>query len=549
MPRGSELYTHTCQALLRAARMGHITRPPPPVPANYDGKNVDEDEDAAGELDTAFAVPKWTQVPQNLEGPEPEFLAERRKGLPSLYGGAPGAMGPLGQSGQMRKTKVRKWDAEGNMNVWDVLVPVGQAVEGEVVEDEVPSTDAPAPGTVVEGVGVANAEGVVIAGEPVVPTPPRRRPPPPKRKAKGPGRGKKKKVAFSAGAGTNGTSNGGNTGAGAMEGVERIKKEGTEDGLANGDVEMGDDSLLQDGEEGSEEDDDEGEEGEDGDKEEGELSPSPGTNAPLSVSPAPFEPPPPQTSEAASIEQKRESQVPPDTPLAQPATTRTYVTQPSPTYSRTTIPEPPEPAPQSSAMDLDRDLSSSPDLPLAAASAAQTTTQILTPSIPAPQTVLSPPPPTLAPIPSPPVIQIDPADEAPLQPAQHLDQTNLSQSMAQIPPENQLSVAEPPRPPSPPAAAAAVASVPLPVIAHAELPAEHDPLDGLAAPRVVVAEEGGEEKVDDGFVEAERESMPRADEAEVDLFGSLERHLDGSGSGSRSGSRSGNADVSRGSLT
>ena len=270
MPRDAHMYSPMSEALLRAARMGQVKKPATPL--MDDEKEPGDDEDADGDLDMGFLAKRWAVVPKDMEGPEPEFLAKRRKGLPSVY---TGATGPLGNTPQMRKTKIRKVDTEGNSYIWEVLVPEGQAVDGEIVEEESSPTQAPAPGTVVEGLGVVNAEGVVIAGDQVMPAASRRRPPPPKRKAKGPGRGRKKKVAFLSG--TEGVST--VNGVGAM--LERLSDrtddgESTkrEHGVPDGDTEMGDENVLQEGEEGSE-DGSEGEEGEDGDREEGELSPSP----------------------------------------------------------------------------------------------------------------------------------------------------------------------------------------------------------------------------------------------------------------------------------
>ncbi|KAL8839582.1 MAG: hypothetical protein Q9170_001686 [Blastenia crenularia] len=285
MPRDAQLLSPMSQALLRAARSGEITRKTPPQPLLDDDKENGEDDDTAVDADLGFMAKRWAAVPRHLEGPEPEFLAKRRKGLPSAY------TGPLGQTSAatpMRKTKVRKLDGDGNATVLDVLVPEGQTVEGEVVEEEANVTQAPAPGTVVEGVGVANAEGVIIAGDQMLPTPPRRRPPPPKRKAKGPGRGRKKKVAFAPGS-TEQNPPGTNLPAtDALDGAIGLPVDGTGNVMIDGDITGGDDSTLQNGEETSEEDD-EGDEGGYGDKEEGELSPSPPSSQSPSQPPSPTE--------------------------------------------------------------------------------------------------------------------------------------------------------------------------------------------------------------------------------------------------------------------
>ncbi|KAL8914169.1 MAG: hypothetical protein Q9171_001164 [Xanthocarpia ochracea] len=271
MPRDSHLLPPMSHALLRAARSGEMTKRAAPQPLQEDEKENADDDDPAAEVDSAFMAKRWAAVPRHLERPEPEFLAKRRKGLPSAYtalvGQANGAI-------PMRKTKVRKFDADGNPSVLEVLVPEGQSVDGELLEDEIDVTQAPAPGTVVEGVGVANAEGIIVAGDQILPTPPRRRPPPPKRKSKGPGRGRKKKVAFAPGTGD---LNPGDPAESTNLGPDRVNRPPEVRGgdiTADGDATMEDDLVLQNGEESSEEDD-ECDEGEDGDKEDGELSPSP----------------------------------------------------------------------------------------------------------------------------------------------------------------------------------------------------------------------------------------------------------------------------------
>lgn len=278
MPKDSHLLAPWAQALLRAARMGQVLRPPA-APVEED-KEPGEDEDAEGDVEPGFTATKWGVVPSHLEGQEVKFLADRRKGLPPLNGGAAGA---VAGAGQMRNIKIRKTDVEGHAHVLGVLVPEGQAVDGEIVDENTTLSEAPAPGTVVEGVGVVNAEGLVIAGDQVQSTPPRKRLPPPKRRPKGPGRGRKKKVAFAPGAADALTLHGlhtGTDGAAEHNGEARSDVVGGQ-ATTDGDIEMGEYSILQDGEDESEEEDD-CEEGEEGDREEGELSPSP-----MSVSKSP----------------------------------------------------------------------------------------------------------------------------------------------------------------------------------------------------------------------------------------------------------------------
>jgi len=315
MPKDSHLLAPWAQALLRAARMGQVLRPPA-APVEED-KEPGEDEDAEGDVEPGFTATKWGVVPTHLEGQEVKFRADRRKGLPPLNGGATGV---VAGAGQMRNIKIRKTDVEGHAHVLGVFVPEGQAIEGEIVDENTTLSEAPASGTVVEGVGVVNAEGLVIAGDQMQPTPPRKRPPPPKRRPKGPGRGRKKKVAFAPGARDALTLHSLSTGTdGAAEHNGEPRPEGAGHRVTtDGDIEMGEDSMLLDGEEGSEEDD----EGEEGDREEGELSPSP-MSVSKSPSREPVKPPLVNDQEVRPIDRespqqatRKEQSSSPDLPLA-----------------------------------------------------------------------------------------------------------------------------------------------------------------------------------------------------------------------------------------
>ena len=284
MPKDSHLYEPHTQHLLRIAREGRTGKQTSLSVEN--NKLLGDEEDADGEIDSDFIFSTWQPLPQYLDQSIPEYLAPRRKGLPSLYGAI---SAPGDNDVPMRKTKIRKTDPGGIETILEVLVPEGQAVDGEVIEDEAQPTKALEPGTVVDGIGTVNAEGVLVAGEQIQPTTLRKRPPPPKRKAKGPGRGRKKKIMFGRNAhlGENGVrarSDVANGGAATTPG-------GTVDTSAQ-DYDMGGDSMLHDGEEGSEEDD-EGDEGDD-DREDGELSPTP-ASPPKSPNPSKLDG---QTSEA-----------------------------------------------------------------------------------------------------------------------------------------------------------------------------------------------------------------------------------------------------------
>ena len=478
MPRDAHLLSPMSQALLRAARMGQVNKPPPPP--LEDDKDPGDEDDADGDVDAAFVARRWAVVPRHLEGPEPEYLAKRRKGLPSVYGGT---TGPQGNSVQMRKTKIRKLDTEGNSSVWDVLVPEGQTVEGEIIEEETTQTHPSAPGTVVAGVGVVNAEGVVIAGDQLMPTPPKKRPPPPKRKAKGPGRGRRKKVGFvsiSSGETMAQRANMGLTGPVVRNGVEKPNPTGNQ-GVKHVDTEIRDDLALQNGEEIGEEgseDDDDGEEGEDNDREEGELSPSP-----ASISKSPIKP---------TILNVSEPEILPDVP-------------------ELTLTEPEIP--------IDRDPSSSPDLPLAAGQGFQPPAiqpMVIQPPLIQPPTIQPPiiqPPVIQPPVVQPPAIQppviiqppaiqlpaiqVDPVQEAVIAPTPELHQ---------IPVTKHISVEEAPKPKD--------------SSANAELPPSHDPLNGLTEPKVP------------DKASSNPDDVLHFSDGEQDLLGSLEMSLGRRGDGS-----------------
>lgn len=272
MPRDSNLLPSSSRALLRAARAGcnHIRQGA--RPADTEEPNVTDAEDSAaasGLADRSFTTRKWMTVPKHLEPAEVEFLAKRRPGLPSLYGAAAGIDGTSAASGPMRRTKFKKVDPEtGNISIYEAWVPEGHRIEGEITGDvqtiveqsNVPvKPEAPAPGTIVEGVGIVNAEGVVVAeaGSAAVMTPPKRRPPPPKRKGKGIGKGRKKKVMFAPGEGADAaTVHGVGSGAGTHE--ASLDGQGQQDGSQM--------SIDQSGQDEDEDDGDEGDDSDDGDE-------------------------------------------------------------------------------------------------------------------------------------------------------------------------------------------------------------------------------------------------------------------------------------------
>ncbi|KAJ5692193.1 hypothetical protein N7462_001616 [Penicillium macrosclerotiorum] len=268
MPRDSQLLPPISRALLRAARAGCIyIRQSGQAAEERENKDATDAEDQAAAAvhmaDRSFTNRKWTALPKHLEPPEVEFLAKRRPGLPSLYGGVGSAEGGLGATpGPMRRTKFQKVDPEtGNISIYEAWVPEGHRIEGEVSGDvqtlvqqsNVPvKPETPAPGTVVEGVGVVNSEGVVVAeaGSASVMTPPKRRPPPPKRKGKGIGKGRKKKVMFAPGEGADATTV---HGIAPTEGAVEGAKEGDDASRVSVD-QSGQDEEEEEGEDGDESD-------------------------------------------------------------------------------------------------------------------------------------------------------------------------------------------------------------------------------------------------------------------------------------------------------
>jgi hypothetical protein len=326
MPRDSHMLPEYSQQILRAARAGRIYRPP--APPEDDNEMKDEEEEVK-EVQTGFTVKKYVKVARHLEAPEPEYLAKRRKGLPSQHS-INGMPLPV-----LRETKVRKVDADGNALVYKVLVPEGQAVEGEVQPTDDAIEIAPAtaaPGTIVEGVGIVNAEGVVVANELMLQTPPRRRPPPPKKKRGGPGR--KKRVVFVEGAAEQGTL----TPGGNLLAVPGVKQEGGSLEPSDGDTPMAD--AGGDDEEGS---GDEGSEDDDHDHD-GEHASNPATPAtPARPSAAPTSVPNIDTAEIDALEPQ---------PIVPEVSLQPVVKEESA-------------APPASEHSAERDASSSPDLPMA----------------------------------------------------------------------------------------------------------------------------------------------------------------------------------------
>lgn len=346
MPRDSHMLPEHSQQLLRAARSGRVYKPPAPI---EDDNEMKDEEEEHKEVQTGFMVKKYVKVARHLEVSEPEYLAKRRKGLPSQY--VPNSVAGVAQPA-LRETKVKKLDAEGNATVYKVLVPEGQAVAGEVQPTDAEIEAAPAtaaPGTVVEGVGVVNAQGVVVAGDIAQQTPPRRRNPPSgKRKRAGPGR--KKRVNFVEGAATEQGTPASNAGGDHLA-VPGVKQEGGSVEPSDGDTPMAD--------AGGDDDEGSGEDGSDDDEHDGEHA------SHLATSATPSRPETAPTS-APNIET---TEVPPLEAAApiEPLPVASEVAPEPAVKDETSVP--PEVLPEEAfAESTKRDPSSSPDLPLSTVS-------------------------------------------------------------------------------------------------------------------------------------------------------------------------------------
>ncbi|KAL3454008.1 hypothetical protein BJX65DRAFT_82419 [Aspergillus insuetus] len=270
MPRDSRLLAPMSRALLRAARSGciYIRQASKDFEDEEKEATDPEEQQVLQNTERNFSMRKWATVPKHMEPPEVEYLAKRRPGLPSLYGATAGIVEGTNGSVPMRKTRFKKVDpVTGNISIYAAWVPEGHKIEGEVTDDAqltannskaTVTPEAPAPGTVIEGVGVVNAEGVVVAeaGSAAVLTPPRRRPPPPKRKAKGL-KGRRKKVMFAPGEGTDASLV---HGAGASAADNTAKETDSSRMSVDQTTQDDEDDDGEEGEEGEESDDGEGDE-------------------------------------------------------------------------------------------------------------------------------------------------------------------------------------------------------------------------------------------------------------------------------------------------
>ncbi|KAL5119465.1 hypothetical protein ACEQ8H_002530 [Pleosporales sp. CAS-2024a] len=338
MPRDSHLLPEHSQQLLRAARAGRVYKPPVPI---EDDNELEDEEKEHKEVKTGFTIKKYVKVARHLEAPEPEYLAKRRKGLPSQY-----LVNGVAQPA-LRETKVKKLDADGNATVYKVLVPEGQAVVDEIQPTDDAMEVAPAsaaPGTIVEGVGVVNAQGIVVAHDALQQTPIRKKMIPPRKKRGGPGRGRRR-VAFA----ERGTSV--PSAAGDLLAVPDVKQEGGSVEPSDGDTPMAD--------AGGEDDEGSGDEGSDDEDHDIEHTSHPATPAtPSRPSSAPTSAPKLQGTEIPAL----------DTAIQAPATSAITPEDRMQSIVKEETPVLPTSAPEPSEQSAARNHSSSPDLPLSTVS-------------------------------------------------------------------------------------------------------------------------------------------------------------------------------------
>lgn len=208
MPESSHLLLPHTQQLLRIARSGKYgtkRKTAPDVEPDGDDFNAREEEGVPDEIlakpthteEKGFVARKWRQVPEASLVPEHlhwEFLAKRRKGLPSYYHGVATdiATGGLQQVAR-RKTRVQRVldAATGESVIYEVLALEGQVLENELPADSQMQAIHLEPGTTIEGLGTADDEGLISLVPSGTAAPSRRNRPPPKKKG-GPGRGKKR---------------------------------------------------------------------------------------------------------------------------------------------------------------------------------------------------------------------------------------------------------------------------------------------------------------------------------------------------------------------
>ena len=369
MPEGSNNYPIWSQQILRAARVGRILHSQGII-RNLYGKKTAEDDKGADVEETeegdekrgtkrdsqGLAVSKWTQLTRQQEESNTEYLAKRRVGLPSVH------RIPAVNASSLKQIRVRRVDANNQPVIYEVLVGEGKIIQGEATE-QLPGDDElvakPVPGTMIEGLGVTNENGLIIYAEAPVPLFGRGRAAQPKKKTKrGAAKGRKKAGAAKM---TSLVSNTGIKSEATTELGDTVMVD-VDNSVVDTSAAIGDDDA-----EDGEEEDDEGGEGEDGevdadaegenddDREEGELTPSPEPGA--------------QDSTAVLQQFKNAAQNPPAPPIPQPRLQEPATTpslsledpQPPPeAAAEPALPEPAIPVTDNTTHDVSRESSYSP---------------------------------------------------------------------------------------------------------------------------------------------------------------------------------------------
>lgn len=345
------------QEMLRRARMGNRAKPSSDASAAVDDDAAGEDSEnkpAIVKEDRSYTVRRW--APARVEKPDAKYLADRRPGLPPLYGlsAQPEVTLPA-----KKMVKVRTTDpVTGQQRIFDTMILEGgeSSVEGEIITEEEAAaaiatstsetkdteaapgvmTESLAPGTVVEGVGVVNEDGVVVAPSVAAAaaavaeaTPVRRRPPPPKRKKHGPGRGRKKIIvakgegidatssAMTPGDATRSVTEGPSQPSASVDGKTPITLDGAGDDREDSTIQDEGDGNDESGdEEGSEEGEIE-EEGEEGQVEDTIKEPAETTAVPPAApkdlepnAPEPVQVPQPEVSDSAPLNENNTGEAP-----------------------------------------------------------------------------------------------------------------------------------------------------------------------------------------------------------------------------------------------
>lgn len=481
MPRDYQLLLPHTQQLLRIARSGKLGTKRKAAPdldvegddfgSREDDTQAEENAGKASSLDDrVFVAKKWRPTPESALVPEHrhwDFLAKRRNGLPNFYNGLVTEVAPNGIPAiAKRRTRVQKVldAATGESIIYEVLALEGQVLENELPADSQMPAMAVAPGTTIEGLGTADDEGLINMIPANPPAASRRNRPPPKKKG-GPGRGKKR-VTFTNPDGSTYTTivpnatkivpQPGQTVKHVAKGEEAGKDVSIEE-AAKYAKDHPDEPGLE-GEHGDDDgdDDDEGDDegDEDDDREDGEIQDDeqkPSTPAKKASSqPAEEQKPEPQAAEPQDVQME-------DAP---PASEERLKTQ-----------------------SVERDASSSPEMPLAQGSAAP------------------------APAPA------EPAEEAAAKEPSPVKEPSPAKEPS--PPKEPSPAKEPSKEPSP-------AQEPSPAEPQAEQQqqapnTETEGGEEVAAEQQETANEGGEG-------EAPTQTF---EDGEEDLLGSLERHLEG----------------------